>query len=186
MTREMTAVASVGRRLPRAVILGFLVCGVAGGPLAAQTADGRERALTRDTANAESSRSRCFGAVGTGCSPQFCAGGTCLINGGSWELDECCRSAAAGGDGGPGSPDAGAPPPACRAPWAKERARLEAGFSWTRAVDPSRPNRTGRVAFADYCALPGSRVHRDDVGYCCSREADPPPDGDHPDARICR
>jgi hypothetical protein len=123
----------------------------------------------------------CFGALGAQCGgaqmgiplAALCAAGYCRINAGSWEHDECCwahpRGMACqvgpldhvlGHDGH------------CVAEWNKALSRLQAGLNWARQVDFNKPNRTGRVVFSDYCAPAGSRVHQDDVRYCCSRQAD--------------
>ncbi len=123
----------------------------------------------------------CFGALGAQCGgAQFglpiaalCAGGRCQINAGSWEHDECCFANPRGMacQVGPADYVLGHDGK-CVNEWNKALARLQAGLNWIRQVDFLKPNRTGKVVFADYCAPAGSRVHQDDVRYCCSRQAD--------------
>lgn len=130
----------------------------------------------------------CFGALGAQCGlPQatlpttaLCAAGQCQINAGSWEHDECCFA-------NPGGMACTAGPldyitghnGRCVKEWNKALAHLSAGLNWTRRIDFNRGNNTGRVNFSEYCAPTGTRVHSDDVRYCCSRQADavPPPPG---------
>jgi hypothetical protein len=120
----------------------------------------------------------CFGALGADCGGAqvglpllaLCSLGRCQINGGSWLHDECCVAhphgmacqlgpldAVTGNDGN------------CVAEWNRATSRLN--YTWTRQVDFSKPNRTGIVVFTDYCAQSGSRVHVDDVPFCCTRSA---------------
>ncbi len=120
----------------------------------------------------------CFGALGAGCGgAQFdipiaalCSFGSCSINGGSWRHDECCSAhphgmacrygpadSITGHDGN------------CVAQWNAALAKLS--YAWRRDVDFSKPNATGIVVFTDYCARPGSRVHQEDVQFCCSARA---------------
>ncbi len=125
----------------------------------------------------------CFGALGAGCGgAQFgipiaalCSFGSCSINSGSWLHDQCCSShphgmacqagpldAITGNDGN------------CVAEWNRALNRL-ADYSWRRNVDFSKPNATGIVVFADYCAKAGGRIHKDDVArFCCSGHAHAP------------
>ncbi|MFI5119352.1 MAG: carboxypeptidase-like regulatory domain-containing protein [Thermoanaerobaculia bacterium] len=122
----------------------------------------------------------CFGALGAGCGgAQFdipvlalCGFGSCSINSGSWLHDECCSShphgmacqygpldAITGNDG------------TCVAEWNRSLNRLP-DYTWRRDVDFNKPNATGIVVFADYCAREGSHVHQDDVArFCCSGRA---------------
>lgn len=136
----------------------------------------------------------CFGALGAQCggaqqgipTTALCLGGQCQINAGSWEHDECCFAH-------PGGMACQAGPldyvtghnGKCVNEWNKALARLQAGLNWTRRVDFNKPNSTGRVEFSEYCAPAGARVHRDDVRYCCSRQADQMPllSGN---VRVCR
>jgi hypothetical protein len=128
---------------------------------------------------------RCFGAVGLECAVAFCAGNRCQINGGSWEHDECCWAEKVKGTGKSCvSYVPGVSAPVCHSSWTKANARTTSGFNWVRTVDTNKRNATGKVVFSEYCAQKGSRVHKDDVKYCCSKKATNPP-FDHPDARIC-
>lgn len=130
----------------------------------------------------------CFGALGAQCGlPQanlpttaLCAGGQCAINAGSWEHDECCFAHPGGMACKAGPLDyATGHNGRCVTEWNKALSHLSAGLNWTRRIDFNRPNSTGRVDFLQYCAPTGTRVHPDDVRYCCSRQADavPPPPG---------
>lgn len=126
----------------------------------------------------------CFGALGAQCGlPQanlpttaLCAAGHCQINAGSWEHDECCFA-------NPGGMACTAGPldyltghnGRCVKEWNKALSRLAAGLNWTRPIDFNEPNGSGRVNFSKYCAPTGTRLHADDVRYCCSRQADPVP-----------
>lgn len=126
----------------------------------------------------------CFGALGAQCggaqhnlsTTALCAGGYCQINAGSWEHDECCFKNSQGLACQAGPLDyAIGHNGACEAQWNKALARLTAGLNWTRRIDYNKPNTTGRVEFAAYCAPTGTRVLQEDVRYCCSRQADPIP-----------
>ena len=120
----------------------------------------------------------CFGALGAECGgAQFfvpvaalCGLGRCSINGGSWRHDECCVAhpmgmacrygpldQLTGNDGN------------CAAEWNRATSRLN--YVWGRAVDFNKTNSTGAVVFAEYCAQTGSRVHKDDVEFCCAGHA---------------
>lgn len=118
----------------------------------------------------------CFGAAGSQCGePQgllnlsaLCKDQMCLVNGGSWDHDECCAAHPGGhmcrtdlldnvGDDGH-----------CRAEWDKALSRVAKLQSWHRRVDFRRFNSSGRVEAALYCAPRGAIVHRDDAGLCCS------------------
>lgn len=126
----------------------------------------------------------CFGALGAQCggaqynlpTHALCALGKCKINAGSWEHDECCYANPRGMACQAGPLDyVTGHSGACVNEWNKALARLNANLNWTRPVDFNRPNSSGRVEFALYCAPTGTPVHRDDVRYCCSRQADPAP-----------
>ena len=125
---------------------------------------------------------RCFGAAGMQCGFQqglgsagFCVGNVCPINGGSWAHDECCwrmwPGAAKGCVQGPVDMVTQPPGNACSAEWDRAISRTFGGWSWYRTVNTQEINATGQVRFAEYCALAGSVVHRDDVQFCCSRSA---------------
>lgn len=120
----------------------------------------------------------CFGAIGAQCGqPQtdipataLCAGGSCFINGGSWEHDECCfrnrhamwceldplRQAAAASD------------TTCVNAWNKAVRLTRKGLFWRRTVDFSRGNSSGTVEFPLYCAPTNSLVLAEDQNKCCS------------------
>ena len=120
----------------------------------------------------------CFGALGAECGgAQFnipilalCGLGHCSINGGSWRHDECCAAHPAGMACryGPADQLTGHDGN-CVSEW--NRALGGISYAWGRGVDFSKPNATGLVNFADYCAQSGSRLHKDDVAFCCSGQA---------------
>ena len=127
----------------------------------------------------------CFGALGAECGllptlglpvTALCSLGTCSINAGSWEHDECCwdhprgmacqvgpLDSLTGHDGN------------CVVTWNKALDRLGRSLSWQRSIDFNRENRTGTVVFAAYCAPAGTRIDRADAQFCCSRSAHAPP-----------
>jgi hypothetical protein len=121
----------------------------------------------------------CFGAIGNQCGlapfdgmppSALCSNGTCTINAGSWDHDECCfahprgmacrlahADAVAGHDGN------------CQDSWNKAHERLARGLSWPRSgINFNTKNNTGKVEFDDYCAKKGSFVDKDDDKYCCN------------------
>jgi hypothetical protein len=120
----------------------------------------------------------CFGAIGAQCGqPQTglpataaCASGSCFVNGGSWEHDECCfqnrhvlwceldpmRQAEAARD------------TTCVAAWNKAVRLTTKGLSWRRTVDFNRSNRSGTVEFALYCAPANTLLPPEDANKCCS------------------
>ncbi len=120
----------------------------------------------------------CFGALGAECGgAQFglpvtalCSSGSCWIDGGSWRHDECCAAHAAGMAcrNGPLDQLTGHDGN-CVNEW--NRALAGINYAWRRQVDFNETNATGTVVFREYCALAGSRIHRDDVEFCCSRQA---------------
>jgi hypothetical protein len=139
---------------------------------------------------------RCFGAAGRECGIQSgmgttsaCALGKCLINGGSWEHDECCWKHSYVLKDGKSCVSGGAAlgvAEVCNGVWQKAWKRFREGWSWKRSVDFSKRNATGKVVFSEYCATQGARVHRYDTEYCCSKQAKLPSVPDHPDARVCK
>lgn len=119
----------------------------------------------------------CFGALGMQCGqPQgglpavaLCSGGSCLVNGGSWDHDECCFAnprgmacqngpldALTGHDGN------------CVTAWNKAVRLVGKGLNWRRSVDFSRGNSTGRVEFTLYCAPRNTLLPPADGRRCCS------------------
>jgi hypothetical protein len=120
---------------------------------------------------------RCFGAVGAQCGPQqglagFCAAGRCPVNAGSWAHDECCWRNPNGLACHSGPFDYAAPDRhrnVCAAEWDKAVAHLAGGLNWYRQVDFSKPNTTGVVVHADYCAPGGTIIRAEDEMVCCSR-----------------
>ncbi|ESQ87656.1 hypothetical protein ABAC460_18445 [Asticcacaulis sp. AC460] len=126
---------------------------------------------------------RCFGAAGQGCSDTIggvgtCIGGSCTINAGSWEHDECCVRNRDGGmcDGKfeemAAVVGAGGPPQVCQAQFNKAFARVGTLLSWRRAVNFNTVNTTGNVDFAAYCAPAGTLMPAGEAGrFCCSRQA---------------
>ena len=120
----------------------------------------------------------CFGALGGECGqPQgfipltaLCANGSCLINSGSWDHDECCfrnlqgmacqrgpLDAITGHDGN------------CVAAWDKAVRLVGKGINWRRNVDFTRVNTTGTVEFNLYCAPRNTLLPPPDSAKCCSR-----------------
>jgi hypothetical protein len=124
---------------------------------------------------------RCFGALGMDCGAPveglkvkvaLCGPGGCLINGGSWEHDECCAEHPAGMACRRGPFDAALGHDGnCVREWDKAVTLAALGLNWFRRLDTNKCNASGRVVFSEYCALKGSLVHKDDVQYCCSRTA---------------
>lgn len=119
----------------------------------------------------------CFGALGMACGqpqgllPQsaLCSGGSCFINGGSWDHDECCFAnprgmacqagpldALTGHDGN------------CVTAWDKALRLTGKGLFWRRNIDFSSGNSTGRVEFNLYCAPRNTLVPPEDGRRCCS------------------
>lgn len=142
---------------------------------------------------------RCFGAAGANCGALsgfaqagFCIGTKCPVSGGSWEHDECCWKETQGKNRGKSciAPRADLPTGSgraqvCNKEWVKTLARTADNWNWWRTVDTSLLNTEGKVVFKNYCAEPGSRVHADDVKYCCSKSARLPDKPDATEARIC-
>lgn len=116
----------------------------------------------------------CFGALGMDCGgaqgpipvTALCANGTCFINGGSWDHDECCFRSPGGVACNLPHPDDGTG--TCGAFFAKAARLAAKGIFWSRRIDFSERNSTGRVVFAEYCAPPNSLLPPGDVAKCCS------------------
>ena len=117
---------------------------------------------------------RCFGALGAACGqPQglipptaLCSGGTCFINGGSWDHDECCFHNKGGvacnlphQDDGSGT---------CGLLFAKAIRLATKGLMWSRRIDFTERNPTGIVDHAKYCAPANSLLPPNDQAKCCS------------------
>lgn len=126
-------------------------------------------------------RDFCFGAAGQQCGEfregemqgvAFCSTlplvnfGVCKVSGGSLTHDPCCASNPRGVVCG-GSPET----TACRVEWDRSVHRFFWGYQWNRVVDTAKPNTTGVVVRADYCAKRGAGVHRLDRQHCCSRSS---------------
>ncbi len=117
----------------------------------------------------------CFGALGADCGqpqgliPQsaLCSGGTCFINGGSWDHDECCFRNPGGVACNLPHPDDGSG--TCGAAFAKAVRLAAKGLFWSRRIDFNERNRTGTVVFAEYCAPANALVPPADGVKCCSR-----------------
>lgn len=118
---------------------------------------------------------RCFGALGAACGqPQglipptaLCSNGTCFINGGSWEHDECCFRNKGGvacnlphADDGSGT---------CGTLFAKAIRLATKGLMWSRRIDFNERNPTGTVNHAEYCAPANALLPPGDGAKCCSR-----------------
>jgi hypothetical protein len=120
----------------------------------------------------------CFGAIGAECGqPQseipgaaLCRAGSCFINGGSWEHDECCFDHPRGltCDFDPLHQAEAARDQACLTAWNKAVRLTRKGLSWTRSVDFSRANRSGNVEFALFCAPANALVPPQDANKCCT------------------
>lgn len=123
----------------------------------------------------------CFGAVGQQCGGISIAGvqfaacvplsfsapmAVCAVSGGSMTHDPCCADNPRGKMCGT-SPEI---PSLCSTEWDRAVHRFVWGYQWRRVVDTSRPNTTGEVVRADYCARRGDGVHRRDTSFCCSRD----------------
>ena len=130
--------------------------------------------------NTKSPPQHCFGAVGAQCDVAFCVGDICAVSGGSWEHDECCfrnyRPGSPEGMGcamGPVDEVTMSQNSVCNAEWSKATLRQASGFFWLRNVNRNEANATGVVDRAEYCALDGAVVHREDAKYCCSGNSRP-------------
>ena len=118
---------------------------------------------------------RCFGALGADCGqPQglipptaLCSGGTCFINGGSWDHDECCFQHKGGVACNLPHPDDGSG--TCGAFFAKAILLATKGLMWSRRIDFNERNATGTVNHAEYCAPANTLLPPEDQAKCCSR-----------------
>jgi hypothetical protein len=117
----------------------------------------------------------CFGALGMDCGgPQgpipataLCSSGTCFINGGSWDHDECCFRNLGGVACNLPHPDDGTG--ICGREFAKAARLASKGLMWSRRIDFSERNSTGTVVHAEYCAPTNSLIPLEDGPKCCSR-----------------
>lgn len=117
----------------------------------------------------------CFGALGANCGqPQglipptaLCANGSCFVNGGSWEHDECCFRNKGGVACNLPNPDDGSG--TCGQKFAKALRLVGKGLMWERRIDFSERNATGTVNHAQYCARANTLVPPEDEQKCCSR-----------------
>lgn len=118
---------------------------------------------------------RCFGALGAACGqPQglippsaLCSGGTCFVNAGSWDHDECCFRNRGGVACNLPHPDDGSG--TCGALFAKAIRLATKGLMWSRRVDFSERNPTGTVNHPLYCAPANTLLSPGDGAKCCSR-----------------
>lgn len=118
---------------------------------------------------------RCFGALGAACGqPQglipptaLCSGGTCFINAGSWDHDECCFRNRGGVACNLPQPDDGSG--TCGALFAKAIRLARKGLMWSRRIDFNERNPTGTVNHAEYCAPANALLSPGDGAKCCSR-----------------
>jgi len=124
---------------------------------------------------------RCFGAAGQGCGswnvvempkPAFCGHliyahmAVCLVSGGSMTHDPCCAKNPNGKQcGGTNARSE------CTVAWDKSVRRAFWSYQWPRLIDTSVVNNTGDVDRPLYCATKGSRIHKNDTEYCCSRQS---------------
>ncbi|MCR5871213.1 MULTISPECIES: Ig-like domain-containing protein [unclassified Sphingomonas] len=132
---------------------------------------------------------RCFGAAGANCSDEgtelgTCDDGSCKINRGSWEHDECCFANPEGGvcDDKPWevitAQGIAGRPQICTAEFNLAFARLNGPYTWKRRVDFAARNNTGRVVHGDYCAPRDAFVPVGEERFCCSRATRAPNAGD--------
>lgn len=118
---------------------------------------------------------RCFGALGAACGqPQglipptaLCSNGTCFINGGSWDHDECCFRHKGGVACNLPNPDDGSG--TCGREFGKALRLVAKGLFWSRRIDFSERNPTGTVNHGEYCAPAGTLLPPEDGPKCCSR-----------------
>ena len=119
---------------------------------------------------------KCFGAAGQQCGMfaggelgrvAFCYGNgssaTCDVHGGSWTHDECCAANPNGKECGGNNSSS-----RCTVEWDRAVSRWFWDYHWVRVVNTSRVDTDGKVNRGEYCARPGSGLHRDDRQYCCS------------------
>jgi hypothetical protein len=142
----------------------------------------------------------CFGAVGKQCGslgwegielaacapiPTMSPFAVCAVSGGSMTHDPCCARIPQGKVCGT-DPEQ---PQFCAVEWNRAVNRFIWGYQWARVVDTSKPNTSGNVVRADYCAKPDRGVHKNDASFCCSRESRKASFWDRlarPNLRICR
>ena len=98
----------------------------------------------------------------SGCAPD----GSCVINAGSWDHDECCFDHPSGHFCGIENAFASSN---CTAVWDKAVHRVVHGLNWRRHVDQCRVDDDGTVDFAEYCAPAGTIVASTDRQKCCGR-----------------
>ncbi len=124
----------------------------------------------------------CFGAVGQQCgsisieqvtfaacvpfiySPRL---KVCAVSAGSMTHDPCCADRPYGKMCGR-SPENQSQ---CLSEWNRAVHRFVWGYQWLRVVDPTIPNTSGNVVRENYCARRGDGLHKNDVEFCCSRDA---------------
>jgi hypothetical protein len=98
----------------------------------------------------------------SGCAPD----GSCVINAGSWDHDECCFANPAGVFCGIEDAFASG---TCGASWDRAVHRVVHGLNWRRDVNQCRVDDDGIVDFAEYCAPAGTIVASEDRLKCCGR-----------------
>jgi hypothetical protein len=59
----------------------------------------------------------------------------------------------------------------CLNEWNRAVHRFVWGYQWSRLVDRTVGNTSGNVVRASYCAREGQGLHKNDVEFCCSRDA---------------
>ncbi len=124
----------------------------------------------------------CFGAVGQQCGGISISGVNfaacapfvynpslkiCAVSAGSMTHDPCCADLPYGKMCGHTPENQNQ----CASQWNRAVHRFVWGYQWTRLVDPTVPNTSGDVVRADYCAQRGDGLHKNDVEFCCSRDA---------------
>lgn len=124
----------------------------------------------------------CFGAVGQQCGGITFSGvdfaactpyayvtnhSVCAVSAGSMTHDPCCADHPNGKMCGTTPED----PDVCKSQWDRAVHRFFWGYQWVRIVDRTVPNTSGDVVRADYCAKAGQGLHKNDVEFCCSRDA---------------
>jgi hypothetical protein len=98
----------------------------------------------------------------SGCAPD----GSCVVNAGSWDHDECCFAHPSGHFCGIENAFASG---SCTTAWNKAVHRVVHGLNWRRHPDRCRVDDDGIVDFPTYCAPAGTIVASTDRAKCCGR-----------------
>jgi hypothetical protein len=98
----------------------------------------------------------------SGCAPD----GSCVVNAGSWDHDQCCFAHPSGHFCGIDHAFASG---SCTNEWNEAVHRVVHGLNWRRRPDQCRVDDDGIVDFATYCAPAGAIVAKEDRAKCCGR-----------------